>query len=221
MKNLKNRIAIVLDRSSSMAPIRKETVEMFNQQVKAIKAGQEEMDTRVSLFTFSSIADEPTFWNQPTSELREYTEGDYVPSGWTALYDSVGMAIDRLSALKEASDPDCSFLVVIITDGDENRSQKHTGFSLANVIKALQSTGKWTFTFLGANVDVEKMATQLNLHKGNVQSWVTSSMGATFASHTHASSVSNYMNARSHGIGAVADFFSQDPKKKKEEQSKP
>ncbi len=207
MNTIKTRIAIVLDRSTSMFTIRKEAVQMFNSQVASIKSNGVDQDTRVSLFTFSTIADEPTLFNVPAAELVELKESDYIPNGWTAMYDGIGLAIDRLSALKEATDKDCAFLVVVITDGEENHSTKFNGFTIGDRIKLLQSTGKWTFTFMGANVDVEKMSQTLHIPKGNTISWQASSFGATHAGVLNATATSNYMNMRSFGATASKDFY--------------
>lgn len=212
-KTIKNRIAIVLDRSSSMSPIRTEAVKMFNDQVKTIKKNAKKMeDTTVSLFTFSTIADEPVIFNRPASDLKELGEEDYKPAGWTALYDSVGMAIERLSALNEMSDPDCSFLVIVVTDGEENKSTKFTGQRLADHIQLLEKAGRWTFTFCGANIDVEKMGKELKLDAGNVSAFTASAAGMAQNSHVHSMSMDSYFSARAAGQSRVKSFYKpEDP----------
>lgn len=212
-KTLKNRIAIVLDRSSSMQPIRAEAVQMFNDQVKAIKKNAKKMeDTTVSLFTFSTNADEPILFNRPAKELKEIGLEDYRPDGWTALYDSVGMAIERLSALTEMSDPDCSFLVIIVTDGEENRSQRYSGQRLADHIQLLEKAGRWTFTFCGANIDIEKMRAHLKLDAGNVMAFTASSSGLRSMSVANSASMDSYFASRASGQSRVKSFYN-DPSK--------
>lgn len=207
-KELKNRIAIILDRSSSMDTIRTEAVKMFNEQVKAIKKGAKTIeDTTVSLFTFSTNADEPIIFNRPAKELKELKVEEYIPNGWTAMYDSVGMAIERLSALPEMSDPDCSFLAIIVTDGEENKSQNFNGQRLSDQIRLLQAGGRWTFTFCGANVDVEKMAAQLHIPKGNTMMFAANSAGMLNATVSSAVGTKGFFRSRAGGQSAVQSFY--------------
>ena len=65
----------------------------------------------------------------------------------TALWDSVDTLIDLLSNTPDANDLQTSFLVMIITDGEENASKKTTASKLAERIKKLQATDRWSFTF--------------------------------------------------------------------------
>lgn len=207
-KTLKNRIAIVLDRSSSMEPIRQEAVQLFNDQVEAIKKNAKKMeDTTVSLFTFSTVADEPVIFNRPASELKKLGAEQYTPNGWTALYDSVGMAIERLSGLTEMSDPDCSFLVIVVTDGEENKSSRYSGQRLADQIKLLEKGGRWTFTFCGANIDVEKMAQKLNLDVGNTFAFQATSQGMFDNSAINSRGLDSFFIARAGGQSRVKSFY--------------
>ena len=43
-------------------------------------------------------------------------------------------------------------VVIVFTDGEENRSREHTRDSVARLIDARKAEG-WVFAFLGANVD--------------------------------------------------------------------
>lgn len=208
-KKLKNRIAILLDRSSSMGSIRKEAVEMFNQQIVAIKKNNKRMDTTVSLFTFSTVADEPAVFNRPLKELKKLKFQEYHPAGSTAMYDSMGLAIDKLTGLSEMTDPNCSFLVIVVTDGEENSSRHFNGQRIADRIQLLQKTGKWTFTFCGANIDVEKMGQQLNLHRGNVMSFQSSGIGTLQMSASNAGGMSAFLRSRSTGVASVQSFYDQ------------
>ena len=53
--------------------------------------------------------------------LKDIGEGDYIPSGMTAMRDGVGDAIDFLAAEAKKAD---SVLVVVISDGMENASKR-------------------------------------------------------------------------------------------------
>jgi hypothetical protein len=67
------------------------------------------------------------------------------PDGMTALYDS-------LSAILTEMDDGIPRLVIILTDGDDNRSYLSTPKRIRDKMTCLQERG-WKFVFLGVNVD--------------------------------------------------------------------
>lgn len=206
-KNLKNRIAIVLDRSSSMECMRDQAINMFNEQVDAIIEENEDMDTKVSLVTFSSNVDGPEIWNEPVDKLRKLTRRSYRPSGCTAMYDAVGTTVDKLRALPEAEDPDCSFLVVVISDGYENASREYTSEMLSSRVKKLQDKKNWTFTYLGAEQDLAEVAKATGIHQDNMIMYAASAGGMRGASSASTNGMKGYLRSRTLGATATNDFF--------------
>lgn len=204
----KSRIAIVLDRSGSMASIRASTISAFNEQVQAIKKNAAEIDTKVSLFTFSTIADAPLIWNRSVEELAPLTLETYVPDGMTAMYDSVGMAVNLLAGLPEANDKDTSFLVVIVSDGAENNSANFNSQRIATLVKHFQGTDRWTFTYLGANQDLTQVQRDLGIHAGNTQVFAANDMGMVRASASNAAGIGGYFAAVNSGATSVKNFYS-------------
>ena len=205
-KTLKTQIAIVLDRSGSMESCRKETIDAFNEQVKTIRQNSKKgMDTRVSLFTFATVADEPKFFNEPVTSLEELTMEDYKPNGYTAMYDGVGKAITMLSDLKE--DKDTAYLVVIISDGQENHSREFNAYKIAERIKSLEATKHWTFTYLGANQDLSQVSKLMNIPMGNMMCFASTPVGVRAAQGQVLCSTASYMNARSVGATNVDNFY--------------
>lgn len=205
---LKTRIAIILDRSGSMGSIRKEAVDVFNEQIKTIRAKSKGMDTRVTLTTFSTVADDPKIFNESASSLKPLRYHDYVCEGMTAMYDAVGTTIDRLMALPEYTDPECSFLVIVISDGEENNSKLFTVNQIAEKIQLVQATKRWTVSYMGANQDLAKISQQLNISIGNTAQWTTSQAGMRGMSASNTSALDTYMNVRSTGVGQVSGFYS-------------
>lgn len=208
-EGLKTRIAILLDSSGSMASISREAVDMFNEQVRAIKKGAGEVDTRVSLATFASNANPPVFFNTDVSSLKELDYNQYNPEGGTAMYDSIGAMIESLKALPEANEENTSFLVVIISDGQENASKKFNANQIAELVTGLQNTKRWTFSYLGANQDLTKVSAQLGFHMGNMRSFNASVPGAYAASAVNTAATTGYMNARTKGVKGVTNFYDQ------------
>ena len=96
-------IAVVLDRSGSMAPIAPDAIGGYNAFVEAQRALPG--DARLSLVLFDheyALALDAA----PIAHAQPLTNGTYVPRGTTALLDAIGRTIDaigaRLAATPEA-----------------------------------------------------------------------------------------------------------------------
>lgn len=203
---IKNQIAIVLDCSGSMQICARETVDALNNQIQTIRSNSDGMDTKVTLVKFATRPDEPQFFNQDVSVLKEITYEDYQPNGGTAMFDAVGQTIDMLKALNESKDT--SFLVIIISDGQENASQKFTRELIAERVQELQDTKHWTFTYLGANQDLADLSKSLCIPIGNMQSFAGSAQGMNFADTILCSASTSYLSARRVGATSVRNFYS-------------
>lgn len=211
-KLLQTRVAVILDRSSSMLSMRAEALSAFNKQVEAVQKKVKGMETKFTFVTFSTVADEPTIFNQSVEKIKPLTEDQYVPDGMTAMYDAVGFTLDKLTALPEYSDKDCSFLVVIISDGQENNSRHFTAEAIASRVKALTETGRFTFTYMGANQDLRQVSRTLNIPMQNTMAFVANAKGMDQASKTHVGATVNYMSLRSTGAMASTNFYGGDNK---------
>ncbi len=207
-------VALILDRSGSMGSIRKEAVGAFNEQLKAIQDSEADgNETYVTLVTFSSIIDKPHYWDVAAQKVPPLTEDNYKPDGGTALLDAMASTIKRLQDLEDADDENTSFLVCTITDGEENSSQEYSRFKgggkrVGALIEELETTQRWTFTYLCANVDPTKLRDTLSLKTGNVASFVSDSRGTIGASVMHSASTTSYLKGRSKGLTATPTFYS-------------
>lgn len=219
---IKNHFAIILDRSGSMGTIRDATVKSFNEQVQTVRETSRGQQTTVSLFPFSDYADAPTFLAADVDKLKELTSELYRPGGNTALNDAIIAATDKLSALPDANDPNVSFLVVIITDGEENNS-RHSSNDVSKRIKGLQDTKRWTFTFVGANVDIGRITRSLSLSAGNTRSYTASNVGVQSMSRLQSAATQSFFSARSAGATQSLDLYKKAEellKKQQEEEAK-
>lgn len=203
---LKNRIGIIVDSSSSMVPMRNEVIAAFNAQVEAIRANNKDMDTKVSFLTFSDAPHGFKVLNQPVETLQKLTEADYNPNGWTALYDAIGEMLNHFQSLPEANDPNCSFLLFIVTDGEENRSRIWNYQSLTQRIKSLETTGRWTFTYLGAGEGLKDVGSTIGVSWSNTFTGANLRMPGAYATVASVSTRS-FMNARMSGQSASDNFF--------------
>lgn len=209
-KSKKVRIGFAIDRSGSMEPLRNEVVTGFNEQVDTILKNATE-DTKVSLVTFATTV-KTHFINEPVDKLEKLTTDSYVPSGWTALNDGVASLIDSMEA-DGGNDPDTVFLLTIISDGAENSSKEFAGpkgrNALALKIKKLQETGRWTFTYLGANQDMSQVSRELNIPTNNTQAFAATIGGVRGASVANKTGTEYYLNSIKKNKSCVSDFYSQ------------
>jgi hypothetical protein len=205
----KTYVAVVLDRSGSMDSIRQEALDVFNEQVKTIQAKAKDMDVSVCFSTFSTAADKPVIWMQDAQELKPMTTAQYMPAGMTAMYDGVGDAIDGLKKAADADEKHVAFLVVIISDGFENNSKRFSAADIAERVQACEKTGRWTFTYLGANQDLKKVSKDLGINLGNMAAFVSTAEGTRDATTMHAAATSGYMVNRSKGIKADTSFYAR------------
>ena len=196
---------IILDKSGSMCSIRDETVSMFNEQVDSILTKSKDIDTNVSLVTFSDTVDEPIFWEEPVDKISKLTKEDYVPNGLTAMLDAVGFVINKLKELDDADNEDVAFLVSIVSDGQENNSKEHSYESISNLIKNCESTKRWTFTYLGANQNLRDISAKMNISIHNMMNFCADPNGMKIAS-SASSKMRNVMYAAYSGGDAQSNM---------------
>jgi uncharacterized protein YegL len=203
------RVILVVDRSGSMNSIRKQTFDNINEQIATLKRDAKKGGkTYVSYLQFDDVM-ELVFDNVPAEELQPIKEHQYIPRGSTALYDAQLRAI--LTLKKEGDPEDAAYLVVTLTDGQNNASREITQFELAKMIKEYEVKGNWTFTYMMANIDVNHFAKAMNVPLGNVMSYTADALGAPAAGAIMNSSLGQYMNSRSAGLRSVASFYSGTP----------
>jgi len=198
-------ICLVIDRSGSMTTIEDSTFKCINEQLEAIRRDQDKTGiTTVSYIQFDDQI-ETVFKQVKTENLKDITKDQYQPRGLTALYDATDEAINLLS--KETTTDNTGFLVIVISDGEENASHKCNQKTLAEKIQKLQDTGKWTFTYMmGNNVNLAVIKA-LNVPVGNINSFATDTQGMNIASSTISTSYSSYSATRGMGLTSTGNFY--------------
>lgn len=168
---MKQRIfnLIILDESGSMQSIKPQAVSGVNETLQTIKGAQQQFEEQEHLVTFVTFSAMP--WGggkesvkmhykcTPAELVREIMDGDYMPNGGTPLYDAMGMSLSQLCSMVKDED---KVLVTIITDGYENASREYDGKAIAGLVGELRERG-WTFTYIGANQDVDKVAEEMGI----------------------------------------------------------
>ena len=209
-KQKKTYVALILDRSSSMQAIQEQIISGYNEQVETIKRNALDVPTRVSLVTFASEADEPTIWNRRPSHLETLNKDTYKPQGNTAMYDAVGLTVERLQKVEDAWDPDTSFFITIVSDGEENNSKKYNKHNIASMVKELQGTGRWTFAYIGANQDLTKVSADLGINIGNTYSFNATAAGTLDMNFEQSRGIDTYYSSRRAGKTQVKSLYTPD-----------
>ena len=205
----KNKFALVFDRSSSMSSFKRDALKTLNDNIQSIKAGQSQFKDQTSTITIVTFADtvETVRRDIPSELIVELRDSEYQPYGNTALLDGVRKAVDELQESLDASDPDCSFVICAITDGEENASKFMNGKSFSQLLKDKDSDGRWTFAFLVPKYKKAPFVSRFGLPEGNVSEWETTSAGIKEMSTKLISSVDTYYQNRSTGAKTTSTFF--------------
>ena len=154
---------IILDESGSMSGVRGQTISGCNETLNSIRNTAKEqpgIKQYVSIFCFDTSNSRYIFQNVPIEKTRDLTPEDYCPNSCTPLYDAIGYTVTELRAL--IAKTDYVGVVTIITDGYENASRRWNHQAVVELIDNLKGKG-WVFTFIGANIDVEKTAKGLGI----------------------------------------------------------
>ncbi|MDO8896514.1 MAG: VWA domain-containing protein [Bacteroidales bacterium] len=155
---------IILDESGSMYDIQDMIISGFNeivQTVKGVAAQYPEQKHFITLVSFNSLAVKTILENEDVSRLKEIDRSLYKPSAGTPLYDAMGNSIQHLRQLTDSL-TNFNVLVTILTDGEENSSREFSGKAIKKMIEELKQKN-WTFTYIGANHDVDKFALSISI----------------------------------------------------------
>ena len=150
---------VILDASGSMSAIYNQALSGVKETIATIRMAQQQHPDLEQYLTLASFSAGENFLNRiysakPIVEVRDITSADYPLLGCTALYDAMGTTI---SELQQKLCHDDRVLVTIITDGYENASRTWSGSQIKSLVEELRQMG-WTFTYIGADQNVEKVA---------------------------------------------------------------
>jgi NAD-dependent deacetylase len=166
-KNGKTNIynVVILDQSGSMASIKQEAINGYNETLQTIKAAQQQhADTQehfVTLVVFNGAATNMVYDRVICANADELTDKTYKPGSNTPLYDAMGTTLSKFRHMLDAT-ADNEVLVTVITDGQENASKEFTGKQIFQLVNELKAQG-WVFTYIGANHNVEEAASNMGI----------------------------------------------------------
>jgi hypothetical protein len=131
------------------------------QTIKGIEKQFPEQKHFISLITFNGLGIRTKLDKKPISELTEINRNSYNPNAATPLFDAIGISVLKLR-IDLAGIENTNVLVTILTDGEENASAEFNGAQIKKIIEEQKALG-WTFTYIGSNHDVEKVAASISI----------------------------------------------------------
>lgn len=156
----KTHVFFVLDTSGSMESRRDDAIGAFNAQVDKLVSEQDNLgDTDITLVLFG-LSNGPSVQaiqrSVPVGSVAKLSRATYIPQGSTPMRDAIGLATSIGEQIDCKGEQE-GFLVITITDGQENSSKEWSPTALAAKIGQLKATGRWTFQVLGTNIDFDSV----------------------------------------------------------------
>ncbi|MFN5355555.1 MAG: vWA domain-containing protein [Bacteroidota bacterium] len=156
---------IILDESGSMEGIKNTIIQGFNELVQTIQGIEQQFPDQehlISFVSFNGLGHKSIHFREPAVSLKQLDMTSYMPNASTPLFDAMGFAINKLKhSLQEQSA--YNVLVTILTDGEENASKEFSGATIKQLVDELKLE-RWTFTYIGTDHDVEKIALTLSIN---------------------------------------------------------
>ncbi len=206
-----NHIAIILDESGSMSWLRNAALDIANKNIDTIReeAAKNNQPTTLTLTTFN------TAFNfhkrtEPIDTCGKVDIEQYRPNGGTALFDAVHYTVECMKGRTDANKTNVSFMVITITDGEENSSWHCNATTLKEEMKQLQATDRWSFAFMLPQGNKQNFMTRFGIPDGNITEWDASVEGAKRATQTISTGLTNYYSMRSTGGQSTKQFFTTD-----------
>jgi Mg-chelatase subunit ChlD len=185
MKNKKTIYHFIVDQSGSMSGSEAQTIEGFNSQIKTLQRLKSEFPENEYVVSVTYFEDEvmDIINFQPVDNISLLSKENYKPGGLTALLDGMGRSINAVKEKygRDLENDEASAVIVVLTDGGENASKFYTRPLIAEMIKELDATGKWTFSFLGADFDAVRASQDLNIRQENIMSFNKGNYSAMMA----------------------------------------
>ena len=205
----------ILDASSSMTSIKQQIIEGFNEQVDRIITLSQKSDIKsfAGLTTFSTTVD-IKFTAEDVDNLYKLDDYNYNTMGATAMNDAIALSVkaldEKLGGLMDA----CNVVVTVLTDGEENASRQYCSTQIADIIEEYREQYGWTFTFIGANIDVEELASRMNISRGNTLSFSSTAEGTRNMMRSYSNSMESYYSSAASGedVSDTQCFMSEDAK---------
>lgn len=176
---IKTLLCVIFDRSGSMSGKEKDVVGGVNTFIEQQKKLPDEAVIQLVRFDDQYEVFRPA---EPLAETKPIAMEDYVPRGSTALLDAIGRTLNSLDDVWKKFNPERA-IVTVITDGYENASREFSKSKIKDMITSRESSGKWSFIYIGAAVDAFTEANAMGFSASNTAQYSGTAKGtqAVFA----------------------------------------
>lgn len=209
---MKQYVGFVRDHSQSMHPIAKGAAKDYNVNLSALQTAAREtgLDTILNVVecgvgwdakVVRKVVNSNIYVVEPLAENKYETSGSGTP-----LFQSVNEVISLMKNVPDANDPQVSFLVMVITDGQENASVHGSRETMIANISTLQATDRWTFVFRVPRGDKGTL-TRFGVPEGNILEWDQTERGFEIATASTQSAVASYYTGRTRGATSTTKFY--------------
>ena len=191
MKKGLTELVFILDKSGSMGGLESDTIGGYNSMLSK----QKEIDGECFITTV--LFDNNYTLLHDRIDIRAVspiTTKEYYVGGTTALYDAVGVTINKISSAQEHTAEEYraeKVMFVIITDGEENASREYSVRDIKNKISQMKEKG-WEFIFLGANIDAEETAGRFGIASNRAVNYHADSIGVQKNFHALGKALSSF-----------------------------
>lgn len=196
-------VALVMDKSGSMNHIRHEAAACLNGVLQDLRT---RAGVKVCLVDFGTtarvvqpVADPNAVSDAVASNFNEYT----------ALRDGIGLAVETLRAATRKSKKKAEYLLVVFTDGEENKSVNYTQAALRDLLNDAQRTGAWTVAVNVPPGARGSTARELGISVENVREWEGTARGMVETTSVTRGSTVSYFAASGASAApvAVSNFY--------------
>ena len=206
-QNYINHVALLLDKSTSMGT-HWDTVPKVADDLIAELAEQSTVrnqETRVSVYVFSSLSSIQCLIYDKDVLRMPSIKGLYFIDGNTALCSATTLVIDDLRLTPEKYG-EHSFLIYVVTDGEENSSRYPDKIALPGLITGLPE--HWTLAAFVPDARGIHNAKAFGFPAGNIATWDTASgKGFEEVGQVIKQATSDFMQARATGVRGTKNLF--------------
>lgn len=174
-RRLLTAVGVCLDESGSMGERDFEggdkyeaALHAFNEYLASQQAAD---DCLMTLVKFKERA-QVVYSGRPLADVPPLNRQTYLPSGGTALFDALAFCVEELERLSADR-----YVVVVLTDGEENRSRHTTREQVRTLLAAKEALGNWTFVYLSADPQAWQQAAAYGFTPGNVAVYAATAQG--------------------------------------------
>lgn len=207
----KTKVMFVLDASPSINDYRltDKVLESLDSYIDSLALAETSTDEyEASVVTFDRTPRSAVGFT-PVSRRHMFRGFDYRPQygDGTALIDAIDFALKACASIALV-EPETAFLIIVLTDGEENSSVRCTAARLKERLEIADASGKYTLVVnCPAGRGVDFLTRKVGVPAGNIKPWEQTKKGLEELTQATRSSIGSYTQARSAGVTRTQTFY--------------